>query len=126
MPDLVIMCRDCHAQFIFTDKEQERLQEKAILKEWDRCEPPKRCLPCRARRRAALTSTEGFDVCNEADAFRAWREGYLTIYGGIIAIQEENEFKFARFIMEMLHKGEKVRAVTKLRTAERVTGAVLL
>jgi hypothetical protein len=119
MPDLIINCRDCNFAFTCTEAEQESLKQRAIAKDWERCEPPKRCKACRDKRRGMFATSIGFDVLNEQDAFKAWREGYFTIYAGSIAIHEANEYKFVKFIMELIVKGEKVRAVTKMAFAER-------
>jgi hypothetical protein len=45
MPDKELTCADCHETFVFTEGEQEFYASKDFT-------PPKRCKPCREKRKA--------------------------------------------------------------------------
>lgn len=46
MPDKVIICKDCKAEFVFTEGEQAFYKEKGLTSE------PLRCPKCRKARKA--------------------------------------------------------------------------
>ena len=46
MPDRTMKCSDCGAEFIWSEREQGFFQSKGLTHE------PKRCVPCRAAKRA--------------------------------------------------------------------------
>jgi len=47
MPDKTIVCKDCGAEFVFTENEQNFYKEKGFENE------PLRCVDCRRARKAA-------------------------------------------------------------------------
>ena len=53
MSDKNLVCRECGAEFLFTEGEQEFYQKRGLLNE------PSRCSDCRAARRR--TNTGGFE-----------------------------------------------------------------
>jgi hypothetical protein len=52
LTDTTINCIDCHTDFIFTVKEQEFFAEMGF-------KPTRRCVSCRAKRRAGLAEQSG-------------------------------------------------------------------
>jgi len=53
MPDQTLVCKDCSAEFTFTEGEQSFFQQKGFT-------PPTRCADCRRRKKAEkMTSTSG-------------------------------------------------------------------
>ncbi|MBF8266959.1 MAG: zinc-binding protein [Dehalococcoidia bacterium] len=53
MSDKTLVCRECGAEFIFTEGEQEFYQKRGLLNE------PGRCPECRSARRRVGGSSEG-------------------------------------------------------------------
>lgn len=52
MPDQMLTCKQCGAQFPFTERDQEfysKMVDDRTGKTW---EPPKSCRPCRQKRKA--------------------------------------------------------------------------
>ncbi|MCG3133075.1 MAG: hypothetical protein HMLKMBBP_00167 [Planctomycetes bacterium] len=50
LPDLTLKCRDCGADFVFSEGDQSRFAEHGYA-------PPRRCKSCRARQRTRAAST---------------------------------------------------------------------
>jgi hypothetical protein len=60
------VCIDCEAVFTFTAEHQERHEARGWY-------PPRRCLRCRAARRAASRERAAYDDANRAHPpFRTW------------------------------------------------------
>ena len=55
MPDKMLNCRDCSAEFAFTEGEQQFYKEKGFENE------PVRCPDCRRARKNARQSQNGYD-----------------------------------------------------------------
>lgn len=53
MADKTLLCKDCNAEFIFTEGEQQFYQEKGFENE------PQRCPECRKARKAARRNNGG-------------------------------------------------------------------
>lgn len=51
MPDKTLKCVDCGAEFIWTEREQIFFQTQELVHE------PKRCVSCRAKKRAKNAGT---------------------------------------------------------------------
>lgn len=51
LTDKTINCNDCHQDFIFTVREQEFFAKMGF-------KPTRRCVPCRAKKRAEMNGTE--------------------------------------------------------------------
>jgi hypothetical protein len=51
MPDKQIVCEDCRDTFVWTEAEQEFYLQKDFI-------PPKRCKPCRDKRKAARAARQ--------------------------------------------------------------------
>ena len=49
MTDQYLVCCDCRSEFVFTSGEAEFFETKGYL-------PPKRCAPCRRKKRAAYST----------------------------------------------------------------------
>jgi hypothetical protein len=49
MPDKTLKCKDCNADFVFSEKDQKFFESKGF-------EPPKRCKPCRDVKKQASKS----------------------------------------------------------------------
>ena len=58
MPDKTLKCKDCGADFVFTEGEQAFYNEKGLQNE------PQRCVPCRKARKANRFSGERRDDRN--------------------------------------------------------------
>ncbi|MGI6299221.1 MAG: zinc-ribbon domain-containing protein [Saccharofermentanales bacterium] len=57
MPDKTIVCKDCGAEFVFTENEQNFYKEKGFENE------PLRCVDCRRARKAARNN-QGYNNNN--------------------------------------------------------------
>jgi NAD-dependent SIR2 family protein deacetylase len=53
MPDKTLTCKDCNAQFVFTEGEQAFYQEKGFQNE------PQRCPDCRRAKKMQRRSDQG-------------------------------------------------------------------
>jgi hypothetical protein len=51
MPDKEIVCEDCRQTFVWSESEQEFYRQKDFT-------PPKRCKPCRDKRKAARAARQ--------------------------------------------------------------------
>jgi DNA replicative helicase MCM subunit Mcm2 (Cdc46/Mcm family) len=49
MSDMILKCQDCGANFTFTEKDQKFFESKGFT-------PPKRCKPCRDKKKQATKS----------------------------------------------------------------------
>jgi hypothetical protein len=58
--DETIICRDCRTAFVFTIGEQEFYNTKGLA------DPPKRCAPCRAKKKAEKQGAQETQVAEAA------------------------------------------------------------
>lgn len=58
MADKTLVCKDCNAEFIFTEGEQAFYQEKGFENE------PQRCPDCRRARKQQRNSNRGYSNSN--------------------------------------------------------------
>jgi CxxC-x17-CxxC domain-containing protein len=63
MPDKTIVCKDCGATFVFTEKEQDFFKEKGYENE------PQRCPSCRAARKQSRGFNSGRSYGGEREEF---------------------------------------------------------
>ena len=59
MADKTLVCKDCNAEFVFTEGEQEFYAEKGFNNQ------PVRCKACRDKRKAERDNNRKFDNNNE-------------------------------------------------------------
>jgi len=70
MPDKTLICKDCNAEFVFSEGEQDFYKEKGFMNE------PQRCSSCRsAKKQQRKSNNSGFarsrSFGNRMD-FRSW------------------------------------------------------
>jgi len=58
MEDIKLTCKDCGDEFTFTVEEQEYISDKVDKITGDPYQPPKRCKPCRHKKKARFADLD--------------------------------------------------------------------